>query len=88
MSETTEAPAWVWQGFFGSMADATAAKMLTDEDPRAGVWLPLPGEPPMPVDTAGAMGMFAVQTRPENPIPRPAALREANSAMVGRMVGG
>jgi hypothetical protein len=85
MTETTEA--WVWQGFFGQMADAVAGKALTDEDQRAGVWVPLPGEPPRAVDVNGVMGMFAVQTRPDNPIPTPAGLLEADPAMVGRMVG-
>ena len=44
MSET--APLWVWQGFFGPMADAVAAKAETDADARAGVWVPVAGAPP------------------------------------------
>jgi hypothetical protein len=85
MSETNEL--WVWQGFFGPIAAAVAGKLLTDEDQRAGVWVPLPGEPPRAVDVDGVMGMFAVQTRPENQIPTPAGLMQADPAMVGRMVG-
>ncbi len=84
---TEDAELWVWQGFFGPMVDAVAGKALTDEDQRAGVWVPLPSAPPLPVDVNGVMGMFAVQTRPGNPIPTPAGLLEADPAMVGRMVG-
>ena len=87
MSETTDAPAWVWQGFFAPMAAAIAGKAVTDADTRAGVWVPLPGEAPMPVDLGGAMGMWAVQTRPDAPIPCPAGCMEANPDMVGRLVG-
>jgi hypothetical protein len=89
MSGTVETPQdWVWQGFFGPMADAVAAKVLTDQDQRAGVWIPLPGEPPLPVDETNAVGMFAVQTRRGDPIPKPAGLRKANPRIVGRLVGG
>jgi len=48
MSETTELHPqhWVWQGWFVPMADAVAAKRATDADSRAGVWVPVQGEPP------------------------------------------
>ena len=85
--ETAEVELWVWQGFFGPMAAAIAGKRLTDKDSRAGAWVPLPSEPPRAVDVGGVMGMFAVQTRPDSPIPTPAGLLEADPAMVGRMVG-
>jgi hypothetical protein len=84
---TEDAELWVWQGFFGPMAAAVAGKLLTDKDQRAGVWVPLPGEPPRVVDVEGTMGMFAVQTRPDSPIPTPTGMLEADPAMVGRMVG-
>jgi hypothetical protein len=78
--------AWVWQGFFGPMAAAAAGKAITDADTRAGVWVPLPGEPPRAVDVDGAMGMFAVQTRVNEPVPRPEGLLEAAPDLVGRLV--
>lgn len=87
MSEKIENPLWVWQGFFGAMDAATAAKAAADKDSRAGVVVPVVGAPPMAVDTDETMGMFAVQTRPADPIPCPLGMREANPAMVGRMVG-
>lgn len=83
----TDPQEWVWQGWFGPMADAAAAKALTDQDQRAGVWVPVHGEPPAAVDLAGTMGMFAVQTRRAEPIPTPSGLMEANTAIVGRLVG-
>jgi len=91
MDDTSNAPTpdpvlWVWQGFFGPYVDAVAAKALTDADMRAGVWVPVQGEPPLPVDVDGVMGMFAVQTRPDIPIPAPTGMLEADPAMVGRMV--
>ncbi|MBX9596138.1 MAG: hypothetical protein K2X46_17365 [Roseomonas sp.] len=90
MNDEPEAPLWVWQGFFGPMADAIAGKAVTDALPGevAGVKVPLPGEPPQTVDLTGAMGMFAIQTRLGAPFATPAGLLEANPAMVGRMVGG
>lgn len=87
MSETSDASEWVWQGFFGPMAAAAAAKATTDADARVGVWVPLPGEPPQRVDKAGTTGMFAVQTRRSAPVETPAGVMEAEPAMVGRMVG-
>jgi hypothetical protein len=86
MMDDQNAPAWVWQGFFGPVAEAIAGKALTDVDSRAGVWVPLPGEPPMPVDVEGVMLMFAVQTRPGDPIPTPSGMLEADPSLVGRMV--
>lgn len=81
---------WVWQGFFGPMAAAVAGKAITDELPGeiAGVKKPLPGEPPMFVDTNGVLGMFAIGTRPEARVPCPEGLMEADRALVGRMVAG
>ena len=81
-------PAWAWQGWFGPMAAVTAAKAITDQDTRAGAWVPLPGLPPAAVNLAGTVGMFAVMTRPNAPIPKPAGLEEADPAIVGRLVGG
>jgi hypothetical protein len=77
---------WVWQGFFGPKAAAIAGKALTDNDVRAGAWMPEKGEPPMPVDVGGTMAMFAVITRRNAPIATPAGLMQADPAMVGRMV--
>jgi hypothetical protein len=85
--ETNMDNEWVWQGFFGPMQAAIAGKATTDEDNRAGVWVPLQGEPPRAVDTTGTMGMFAVQTRAGQPIPTPPGLLAADPGMVGRMVG-
>lgn len=79
---------WVWQGFFGSAARVAEFKAECDVDARVGVWIPLPGEPPMPVDLGGNLAMFAVQTRPTEVISCPPDIMEANPAMVGRMVGG
>lgn len=77
---------WVAQGFYGPLAVATAAKAVTDQDPRAGAWVPPQGEPPMAVDTSGVTGMFAVMTRRHSPIPTPDGMLEANPAIVGRLV--
>lgn len=84
---TTTPPEWVWQGFYGPKATATAAKAITDNDTRAGAWVPVKGAPPLRVDVGDTQAMFAVQTRPGNPIPTPAGLLQADPAMVGRMVG-
>lgn len=83
MSETQE---WVWQGFYGPKAAVTAAKAITDNDTRAGAWVPVQGDPPMLVDVTGTQAMFAVMTRKGAPIPTPAGLLQADPAMVGRMV--
>lgn len=89
MNDEPEAPRWVWQGFFGPMADAVAGKAITDALPSevAGVKVPLPGEPPVAVDLGGEVGMFAIQTRPESPFAIPAGLKAAQASMVGRLVG-
>ena len=79
-------PLWVWQGFFGPMAAAQAAWAAVVLGPQVGVLVPLEGGP-MPVDMGGVMGMFAVQTRPENPLSRPANMYEADASLVGRLVG-
>lgn len=81
MSET-EAPAWAWQGFFGPMAAAQAAWEGVTLGGAVSVLVPLQGGP-MPVDEDGEDGMFAVQTRPEAPMPVPAGMYEADPAMVG-----
>jgi hypothetical protein len=83
-----EAPAWVWQGFFGPMQAAAYAKATVDADSRAGAWVPPIGAPPVAVDTAGAVGMFAVQVRPAARIACPPGLEEARPELVGRLVGG
>ena len=84
-----ETPEWVWQGFFGPMSAAIAGKAIADALPGAvaGVKVPLPGEPPAAVDVGGSMGMFAIQTRAIAPMALPAGMMEANSSMVGRLVG-
>lgn len=83
----TDPVLWRWQGFFGPMAAAVAAKLVSDADSaRCGAWVPPPGQPPVPVDTSGTFGMYAVQVRPENPLPVPAGLAEAQPDLVGRLV--
>lgn len=77
---------YVSQGFYGPMQVAMAAKAATDQDSRAGAWVPPQGEPPMAVDTSGATGMFAVMTRRHSPIPAPDGLLEASPAIVARLV--
>lgn len=84
MSNTNE---WNWQGFYGPRATAIAAKVIIDKDTRAGAWVPVQGQPPLRVDTTDTHAMFAVQTRPSNPIPTPEGMLEADPGMVGRMVG-
>jgi len=87
MSDAQDTTEWVWQGFFGPMAIAVEAKQAVDEDARAGVWVPMPGEPPAMMDSDGVMGMFAVQTRRSSPIAVPKGLFAAHPLLVGRMVG-
>jgi hypothetical protein len=77
---------WVPQGFFGPVAVATAAKAITDQDSRAGAWMPPQGAPPIAVDIDGTQAMFAVLTRRHSPIPTPEGLLQADPAMVGRLV--
>lgn len=84
MSDDT--PLWVWQGFFGPMPAAVTAWSGVTFGERVGVLVPAQTGP-MPVDTGGSMGMFAVQTRPHDPMPVPAGMYEADPSMVGRMVG-
>lgn len=91
MSESTpgeEEALWVWQGFFGPTAVATTAKVIVDEDLRAGARIPLYGEPPRQVDVDSVTSMFAVQVRPYDQIPCPEGLFEADPNIVGRLVGG
>lgn len=68
------------------MEVAVAAKQATDADARAGVWVPLPGEPPASWNKSGTRGLWAVQTRQDDPIPCPEGCEEANPALVGRLV--
>jgi len=82
----TDAPAWVWQGFFGPMAAAQVAYAEVTLGADLGVLVPLEGGP-MPVDLDGIMGMFAVQTRPAAPMATPHMMMQADPAMVGRLVG-
>jgi hypothetical protein len=86
MSETNTDNEWVLQGWYGDMAIAIAAKLLIDLDPRAGIWGPAVGLPPMNADEGGTDGMFGVATRRSNPIPCPEGMKVANSAMLGRML--
>lgn len=88
MGDAMEHSAWVWQGWFGPMAAVTAAKAITDQDARAGAWVPEPGRPPARVNLAGTIGMIAVMTRPDAQIPDPAGLEQADSSIVGRLIGG
>lgn len=81
-----EIPLWVWQGFFGPMSAASTAYSAVAIGAEVGVLVPAQGGP-MPVDTGGSMGMFAIQTRPSDPKPVPAGMFEADPAMVGRLVG-
>ena len=78
---------WVWQGWEGPITAATAAKLLIDQDARAGVWVPMAGEPPELVDVDGTRGMFAVQTRPSAPIPCPEGLVELRPDVIQRLFG-
>lgn len=77
---------WVWQGFYGWTAEVGAAKAIIDNDVRAGAWVPVQGQPPMPIDVGGSQAMFAVMTRKGAPIPVPEGLLEADPATVGRLV--
>lgn len=87
MSDAPDAPVWVWQGFVGPMDAAIAAKAVSDAAPaeRLGVRVPLPGLPP--VAATPSLGMFAVQSRPDDPWPVPEGMEEAQPAIVGRLVG-
>lgn len=89
MSDAEPAPPWVWQGFFGPMAIAAAAKASVDALPTevVGARVPLHGDPPVPVDVHGEVGMFAIMTRPAAPVATPAGLEPARAEIVGRLVG-
>ena len=85
---TLDPNAWHWQGFeCEDYAAGAAAKMLTDADPRAGVWVPPVGAPPATWDKARSRALWAVQTRRGDPIPCPAGCTEADETLVGRLVG-
>jgi hypothetical protein len=77
---------WVWQGFYGPMASAQAAWEGVTVGASVGVLVPLEGGA-MPVDEDGEDGMFAVQTRANAPMPKPAGMKIARPEMVARMVG-
>lgn len=81
---------WRWQGFFGPMTIAAAAKQVADELPGdvAGAKIPPPGAPPVPVDPEGTVGMYALHVRPWAPVELPEGMKEANEALVGHLVGG
>lgn len=87
MSDDT--PLWVWQGFFGPMDVAAAAKVIVDglSITVVGARVPLAGQPPVPVDVDGNVGMFAIQTRPAAPVAVPAGMEAARPDLVGRLVG-
>ena len=80
------APEWVWQGFYGPMETARAAYDTLVIGHDLGALVPLETGP-MPVDEDGIDGMFAVMTRPAQPMPTPPGLRAARADMVSRMVG-
>lgn len=87
MSEATEAPLWVPQGWYGPMPAAQAAYAATVIDgTQVGALIPLEGGPTA-VDEAGEDGMFAVLVRPDNPLPTPPGMKAARADMVLRMVG-
>jgi hypothetical protein len=93
MSNDTSIPViseedWVPQGFYGNKQTVIEAKIILDNDLRAGAWLPPQGSPPIDIDTNGTESMFAVWTRRNNPIEPPAGLKEAIQTFVTRMVGG
>lgn len=85
MSET-EQPLWVWQGFYGQHDVAAAAYALVTIGAVVGVLVPLEGGP-VPVDEDSTDWMFAVQTRPANPMPVPSGLKRARPELVGRLIG-
>lgn len=89
---------WVWQGWFGPMPAAIAAKAITDADSRAGAWVPMSGDAPklMTPDMWDVVGLppqpapygaFGALTRPNAPMPTPPGMEEADPAIVGRLVG-
>ena len=88
MSEQIGDGLYEWQGFFGPMAVATAAKAQTEGDGRTYAWVPQVGEPPMPADVGGTVGMFAFLVRPGAKLECPAGLFEAPAGLAGRLVGG
>lgn len=83
--EQTEAPPWVWQGFYGPIADAEASYAAVKTGHDVGVLVPPGG--PRRVNKTGTHAMWAVQTRPDNPMPCPPGMEEATEDMVGRMIG-
>lgn len=80
---------WVWQGFFGPVEAATAAKLVAEQQPASvvGVIVPPIGAGVVPVDVDGVEAMFAVQTRADAPLPLPEGLRVARPEIVGRLIG-
>lgn len=79
---------WVKQGFFGPLAAAQAAwAAVVVDGAQVGALVPLEGGPIIVDPETRTTGMFAVWTRPENPMPAPAGMFGADPSMVGRMVG-
>lgn len=80
---------WVWQGFFGPVGAAGAAKLAAEQLPASvvGVIIPAMGAGVVPVDVDGLEAMFAVQTRADAPLATPEGLRVARPEIVGRLVG-
>ncbi len=77
---------WVWQGFYGPMGAAQAAWADVHVGGVVGALVPLESGP-MAVDEDAEDGMFAVQTRDNAPMARPAGMKTARPEMVARMVG-
>lgn len=86
MSETEPQDPWVWQGFYGPLDAATAAYNQVTIGEVVGVLIPQEGGPAS-VDEDDTDWMFAVQTRPDNPMPTPPGMKSARRERVGRLVG-
>lgn len=76
---------WVWQGFFGPMPAAAEAWGAVEIGAAVGVLVPETA--PMAVDKGAALGMFAVQTRASAPMATPEGMSEAETTLVGRLLG-
>jgi hypothetical protein len=91
MDDTPQtAPAWIWQAWRGPVAAATAAKLATDADPRAGASVPEPGLPPLPLDAPDdddAEVVWGVLTRPDAPIPTPEGCRKLHATRAAAVLG-
>jgi hypothetical protein len=78
---------WIWQGFEAPIAVADGAKATMDQDPRAGARVPRFGEPPYRYLKNGSRAVWAVLTRPGDPMPCPAGCGELQPDVVARVVG-